>query len=203
MKNNKATIIKSNARYTCQECGSTEFIQAHHTIPGDDDSLICLCADCHSKKHPNVPRALFFVTKIRQPYWHNKSASSIAKEMGVHPRTIIRIARRLEILPGELSKESEQRIKVKAYKQPWAFGEKQPNIRITKLKIARKKRTLGEQERYRRRDRHLGGKIIRISEQTLELLDDMREKEGLTYSDTIEKLLDKDAQSFWSRIIGR
>lgn len=31
--------VKTKAHYTCQECGSTEFIQAHHQIPKDDDSL--------------------------------------------------------------------------------------------------------------------------------------------------------------------
>ncbi len=31
---NRANIIaNSNAKYICQECGSTEFIQVHHRIP--------------------------------------------------------------------------------------------------------------------------------------------------------------------------
>lgn len=34
--------IKANAKYICQECGSTELIQAHHRIPGDDSSLVVL-----------------------------------------------------------------------------------------------------------------------------------------------------------------
>lgn len=120
----RGTQIKSNARYTCQECGSTEFIQAHHQIPKDDDSLIALCAICHSKKHPDLPLGLFFSIN-HQPYWHNKSASSLAKECGVHPRTIIRIALRLHIAKGILSSESETQIrqitaprpiKIKVYK---------------------------------------------------------------------------------------
>ena len=92
---------KANAHYTCRECGSTELIQAHHEIPGEDDSQIPLCAECHSGKHPNVPKALFFY-KTSQPYWHNKSADSLARELGVHSRTIIRAARRLKIPSGKL-----------------------------------------------------------------------------------------------------
>lgn len=110
MRNSVAIGIKANAHYTCRECGSTELIQAHHEIPGDDDSLIALCAECHSRKHPNVPKALFFA-KGQQPYWHNKSASSLARELGAHPRTIIRVAKRLGILSGELSPWDEELIK--------------------------------------------------------------------------------------------
>ena len=102
--------VKANAHYTCQECGSTELIQAHHEIPGDDSSLVVLCAECHSKRHPSLPKALFFNKSI-QPYWHNKSASSLAKEIDVHPRTVIRVAKRLEILPGELSPWDEELIR--------------------------------------------------------------------------------------------
>jgi len=102
--------VKANAKYTCQECGSTELIQAHHEIPGDDSTLIVLCADCHSQRHPNMPKALFFNKNI-QPYWHNKSAASLAKIWGVHPRTVIRIAKRLGIARGELSVNNQELIK--------------------------------------------------------------------------------------------
>ena len=110
MRNSVAIGVKANAYFTCRECGSTELIQAHHEIPGDDDSLVSLCAECHSRKHPDVPKALFF-SNIQQPYWHNKSASSLAKELGAHPRTIIRAAKRLGILPGELSPWDEELIR--------------------------------------------------------------------------------------------
>lgn len=102
---------KSNAHYRCQECGSTELIQAHHEIPGDDNTLIVLCAGCHSKRHPNVPLALFFSPRGIQPYWHNKSASSIARELLVHPRTVVRAARRLRISRGNLSLLGEELLK--------------------------------------------------------------------------------------------
>ena len=105
-----AVRAKANARYTCQECGATELIQAHHEIPGDDDSLVVLCAECHSKRHPDVPKALFFSTK-NQPYWRNISASSLAKKLGVHPRTVIRAAKRLEVLPGKLASKDEKQIR--------------------------------------------------------------------------------------------
>ena len=80
MTNLAAIRVKSNANYICQECGSTELIQAHHQVPGDDSSLVVLCAECHSQKHPNLPKALFF-SNNHQPYWHNKSASSLADEL--------------------------------------------------------------------------------------------------------------------------
>lgn len=102
MKNLAAIKAKANANYTCQECGSTELIQAHHQIRDNDASLVVLCAECHSKKHPDVPKSLFF-NKDSQSYWHNKSAASLAKEMFVHSRTIIRAVRKLGIPPGELS----------------------------------------------------------------------------------------------------
>jgi len=110
---------KANAGYRCQECGSTELIQAHHEIPGDDSSLIVLCAECHSKRHPNVPKTLFFSTN-NQPYWQNKSASSLAKDLGVHSRTVIRVAKRIGIPPGNLTSENIEKIKV--------------NITLTKLR---------------------------------------------------------------------
>lgn len=110
MPNLVAVKVKANARYTCQECGSTELIQAHHETPGDDSSLVALCADCHSRRHPNLPKLLFF-TKNHQPYWYNKSAASIAKELGVSSRTIIRTARQLNIPTGELSPWDEELIK--------------------------------------------------------------------------------------------
>jgi len=94
--------VKANAKRTCRECGSTEFIQGHHQIPKDDSTIIALCAECHSKKHPDVPRRLFFI-KNHQPYWENISASSLAKQLDRHPRTIRRIAKRLDIAKGILS----------------------------------------------------------------------------------------------------
>lgn len=101
--------IKANSKYICQQCGGTENIQAHHEIPGDDSSLICLCAECHSQRHPNMPKALFFNKRL-QPYWHNKSASALAREWGIHPQTIIRAAKKLGIQSGELSSWDEQLI---------------------------------------------------------------------------------------------
>jgi len=91
---------KASANYTCQECGSTDFIQTHHHIPGDDNSIIVVCGQCHSIKHPDVPRALFLSVR-RQYYWFKKPAASLARQWGVHPRTITRAAKRLEILPGD------------------------------------------------------------------------------------------------------
>lgn len=50
--------IKSLANNKCSKCGSNKNLQTHHKnydIHGKEhlnfDSLICLCADCHSKEH--------------------------------------------------------------------------------------------------------------------------------------------------------
>ena len=102
MRNLVSTRVKANANYQCRECGSTELIQAHHAVPGDDNTLVPLCAHCHSQKHSMVPKKLF-LCKTNQPYWHNKSAASLARQIGVHPRTIIRAAKRLQIGSGHLS----------------------------------------------------------------------------------------------------
>lgn len=110
MRNILAVKAKANAHYTCQECSATELIQAHHEIPGDDSSLVVLCADCHSRKHPDIPRTLFF-NQNNQPYWFNKSASSLARELGVNSRTVIRTARKLQIAPGQLNPWDEQLLK--------------------------------------------------------------------------------------------
>ncbi|KKN34681.1 hypothetical protein LCGC14_0791080 [marine sediment metagenome] len=60
MKTQTAIIkVKVRDNYSCQECGSREKIQGHHKIKNDDDSLITLCALCHSKSHPDMPQALF------------------------------------------------------------------------------------------------------------------------------------------------
>jgi hypothetical protein len=108
-----AAIVKSNALYTCIECGSTENIQAHdpthlHIDPKDGQ---CLCGKHHADKHPEVPRNLFTTNKMQQPYWENKSAASLAKEIGVHPRTIYRAVKKLSINKGVLSPRDETNIR--------------------------------------------------------------------------------------------
>lgn len=109
---NKAALkVKANGRYICIFCGSTEYIQGHHLVPRDDDSIIPLCAFCHHSFHPRLPLGLF-TSKEHQPYWNNRSAASIAKEMGVHPRTIYRRAKKLNIPKGYLTPIDEERLKV-------------------------------------------------------------------------------------------
>jgi len=54
--------------YICQHCGATSQLQAHHIAPFakvpakrlDLSNGITLCATCHSKQHPELPRWLFF-----------------------------------------------------------------------------------------------------------------------------------------------
>ncbi len=88
--------VKARANYTCERCGSTRMVQAH--APNRDHTDwrkgIALCAECHSKEHPDVPRNLFF-TRNNQPYWPNISAGELAKEFSCHTRTVIRHAKKL------------------------------------------------------------------------------------------------------------
>jgi len=102
--------VKARASYLCQMCGSDYMVQAH--APNGDHSDwrkgVALCAECHSKEHPGVPRTLFF-TKNHQPYWYNVSANSLAREFGCHTRTVIRWSKRLGISGmSEISEEGKQ-----------------------------------------------------------------------------------------------
>jgi len=110
MINLLARTAKANAKYMCQECNSMEFIQAHHNTPGDDNDLVVLCALCHSRRHPSIPIGLF-TNKTHQPYWQNKSAGALGRELGIQPQTIILRAKRLKIQKGDLSIKDEQRLK--------------------------------------------------------------------------------------------
>lgn len=139
MRNLAAVKLKANSHYTCQECGSTELIQAHHEIPHDDNTLAILCAECHSKRHPSVPKALFF-TKSLQPYWHNKSASSIARELGIHPRTVIRTAKKLCIQAGELTPLAEASIKENIPKMGWGKPKPKKPKKIGQRQLVREGR---------------------------------------------------------------
>ncbi len=101
-----AVIVKANAGFECQECGSNELVSSHHQAPSDDSTQICLCASCHADKHLEVPRALFFSNNGHW-YWFNKPAAQLAREVGVCSRTIVRVAKKLGIVPGELSPMDE------------------------------------------------------------------------------------------------
>jgi hypothetical protein len=101
---------KANANFICQHCGSTEMIQAHHQTPGDDSTLIALCAVCHHKQHPDMALGLF-TNKMMRPYWENKSMGSLAKEVGVCARTIARRAQRNDIPAGTLKPLDELLLK--------------------------------------------------------------------------------------------
>lgn len=56
----KAVYARDN--YTCQECGSSSDINAHHikawshypNLRFDVDNGVTLCFDCHAKKHPHI-----------------------------------------------------------------------------------------------------------------------------------------------------
>lgn len=132
--------VKARAHYACEKCGSTEYVQAH--APNGDHSDwrkgIALCAAHHADEHPSIPRELFFI-KNHQPYWLNISASSLAKELGCHSRTIIRAARRFGIACSiSLSEENRTRIikYVTRYQQPDYMEQKKQKGEYIKLNAA-------------------------------------------------------------------
>ena len=105
--------VKARADYLCEKCGSDKMVQAH--APNGDHSDWrngrCLCAECHSKQHPSMPRDLFF-SRTNQLYWPNISARALAQEFNCHNRTVIRRAKTLGIkndLP--LSPEDKERLR--------------------------------------------------------------------------------------------
>jgi len=106
-------IVKVNANYTCSLCGSTENVQAHHQVSGDDSSLVVLCGECHSIQHPDIPKGLITCIKSHQPYWTNKSAATLAKELGIHSRTVIRGAKKLRLRHGYISEADLKRLRKK------------------------------------------------------------------------------------------
>ena len=110
LSNSRKNKIIIEAKEQCQECGSTTSIQLHH-ISYDPESLICLCGECHSRKHSNVPKEAFFSKPTRGYYWTNTSATYLARQMNCHCRTITRSAKKLDIPPGEeLSAVDKERI---------------------------------------------------------------------------------------------
>jgi transposase-like protein len=104
--------VKAKYDYTCAICKSTENIQAHDPTREHKDWKvgIALCGYCHAKEHPEVPIGIF-LAKNKQPYWHNISARTIAKNIGCHNRTVIRIAKKLSIATNcKISDEDIEKI---------------------------------------------------------------------------------------------
>ena len=93
-------IVRERDNWTCQKCGCAEHLQAHHIEPhngnnNNPDNGMTLCVYCHAKQHPEMPFSLFISNAIKAEKEGCVSASKLAKELEVHPRTIVRRARRL------------------------------------------------------------------------------------------------------------
>lgn len=105
-KNNELyfrNVVRERDNWTCKECGSHEYVQAHHIkhYNGNNSNSangITLCVYCHANKHPEVPRGLFISQAIKTEKEGFIPAGKLAKELNVHPRTIVRHARRLGII---------------------------------------------------------------------------------------------------------
>ena len=102
-----ALKVKRRAKFTCEECNSTENVQAHDLKNGDG---ICLCGSCHAKRHPNVPSAFIMSKKVRA-IWRNISVASIARKHGVSSFTVVRRDKRLGIpINGFLSSSNAEKL---------------------------------------------------------------------------------------------
>lgn len=58
--------VRERAEGFCEECGQ-EAVDAHHIVPIDIggerldlENGMALCSSCHSEKHPELPKELFF-----------------------------------------------------------------------------------------------------------------------------------------------
>lgn len=82
------TRVKKRDNYTCQHCGSTTHIHAHHIVPvAVDPSLasklsngICLCEECHIKEHRKTGMTLQEIKKISHKRRKEESTKKQAKE---------------------------------------------------------------------------------------------------------------------------
>jgi len=67
-----AKMVKERAKFTCERCGSTSELEAHHEIPvkvnhelvNDEMNGICLCHECHMKAHSESGCTLVDLRKI-------------------------------------------------------------------------------------------------------------------------------------------
>lgn len=101
MSRNKATQarwstqVRARAGWVCEWCGSEDAVQAHHR---PDGTGVSLCRRCHAWQHMHL--ANLILASPTRP-WPNQTANALARELGVHNRTIIRRARRLKIPFGK------------------------------------------------------------------------------------------------------
>ena len=109
VKDNQANfrnIVRSRDKWTCQKCGRSEYVQAHHIDQVKDyplfqnlpDNGITLCVYCHADVHPEIPRNLFIANVVKAEKEGCISAGKLAQELKVNPRTIVRRAVKLGIL---------------------------------------------------------------------------------------------------------
>jgi len=116
-----SNAVKSRDNWTCQKCGSTEYVQAHHISPVANYPLfknllengITLCVYCHADIHPEIPRGLFLSKVIQTKKEGKIPAGKLAKELGVQSQTIVSRAKKFGIF--------------KSF-QKWMFTEEEADI---------------------------------------------------------------------------
>lgn len=172
-----ANQIRSRDNWTCQQCGSVEYPQAHHIAPVKDYPLfsylinngITLCVHCHADAHPEMPRNLFIANVIKAEKEGCISAGKLAKELGVHPRTIVTRARKLDILKPM---------------QKWIFTEEEADsLRTQSYKRRIPPRIICEGIIMTRTP-------IRITEKQNDLYIHLSKREGLPADELIRRALD-------------
>lgn len=88
---------KFEAKYTCQDCGiKSDKLEAHHQIPGNDNSLICLCKGCHVKRHHGTYTPTDASSKINPDIWRKMKASAISQNLKIHEWIEQAIIKKLE-----------------------------------------------------------------------------------------------------------
>lgn len=76
--------VKFDANYTCQDCGmKSDKLEAHHQIPGDDNSLVCLCKGCHVKRHYGTYTPNNALNKINPDVWRAMKAAAIMQNLKI------------------------------------------------------------------------------------------------------------------------
>ena len=140
MSDGKATFAKAvlTRDRVCQNCGSTELLQAHHIkhrADGGSDDLsngITLCASCHADEHPNVPRKLFFVKKAFgptiQPRCFKLTPEARVLLTRLSMRSGISRAAVLELLIREKAMQAGIEVTQEERRQ-WANGMLSPSLR--------------------------------------------------------------------------
>lgn len=168
-------IVRERDKWKCQECGSSDYPQAHHIEHHDNknsnpENGITLCVYCHADKHPEVPRNLFIANIIKAEKEGCISAGQLANELEVHPRTIVRHARKLGLI---------QPMQQWIFRQDEAESIRNSFVKPDKMKLEKKQISHDETINFK------------ISSETKNTLNGIAKMKQLTLSDLVREAIDK------------